>query len=899
MLILATLAVQIAPAGDCNSLRSAYIATAAPFLDCSDPTATSPGIPNDCTDVPAKTANECAEFVYCDPQATVGSVGSASDPYKVEFVPPCLDGTQDCLAAPLLDCTNRAAISGLIEDAEVHCVDGSRPAFHWDDGTNDSWVFYLTGETGFCSSVVPNGPSCFDALSASGPLTSWGVADRLTLDGVLSTDSDNPLSTWNRIQLDDCGMGHENASAPLSFAVPGNTFQSKEHHEGLRTWKALFNHLYDSSTTLTDGSQESLSNFANADQILLIGHADGGRALIQAGDELTRYLLSEVFPTTHQPDVRIAVDGYFLPHLHTEFALAGVDTAACSASDNGNTVHDLYDHCAEAGTLPPTDPLSTALRDYSSAPHETWGRHYDLASATSASLDVSCVDHYDPLVDDYPHCYDDMYVLLNEVDTPLFIRMDMRDQGPSERQAPIHAEDEAYRWQETIDFWERTHRTATDFLVLGWDDGSGFNNEMTSSPGMYMTGRGTPDVLEGLASDLEYFRPRLRECDTTTDESSTVTAADALSAWLDDDLTTDTSEHAAICGTTIGTSYWVPAGKPCSHGSECNYGCLSNDDCFEGSSTESVAAGAWTCVQDVCRPAVDPGEGTCDDDYDCRLGQAGLGDLCLGTPLCDTGLGVCGCECSDNTECLGGVTTGQPDLSDATCFGSECVNVDSLAGACDDDADCPLSGGCASYMVCTANDECDCQCTNNTDCTGGTNSGSATVGDHTCVAGDCLVVDDDSVCDDHSDCPFDASCPESSGCRGTGMCGCFACGDGVTDIGEDCDIVDTDWCKDCVDHRFPVPIARQGDLGTMTVDCKSASSEVKLSGTDANTDIHCYTNDTVTVHCKSSATGGHARILVDYAEHDPVLTSGSSNYVEHVFTDLQNGTSYQCNFTDD
>jgi len=540
---------------DCNSHFAALVALGNERDGCDIPLSAAFPIPPFCA--AGQTADECAIDAWENPAATM-TPGSGF--FDLEFVPRCIDGTQNCD----------------FEDVEaLHCTDGSRPGYYHDSGSGsdqDRWVFYLGGEGGKCSDLR-SPMNCFETswtgtTEQKKGLTSRGERDEANFEGVMDPRAaENDLDDWSRIRLDKCGNGAGNLTTTgLGFVgtTPLTIVTDKEYHHGLRTWKALFQFLHDGGGTSVLGT-----DFANAEQILIVGHSDAAEALIHIADELRRALRDDIFgdPTL---DVRVALDGHMVPSVETEWAVSNPLAATCS-DRNGNGSDDHFDFCDGPGDLPPgAAGFSDAYSDDTYEPTGGFGSTtHNLNTGNGVMLDASCVTVNGV---DSKFCHDKIHVLLNHVRTPMFVQMDQLDAVWLGTRPP-HAEDDTYRFF-AADFAERVQKVGDDLIYLAsseHDDPA----PLESRVAMYSQHHGSAGLSgshNGLGKTDQYNEPMLRRCDRATGaDEGTFSPRDVLATWLAGPPPGPTdNDHAFLCGNSGSDKCYVqdtdvcpPAGAAC------------------------------------------------------------------------------------------------------------------------------------------------------------------------------------------------------------------------------------------------------------------------------------------------------------------------------------------------
>ena len=105
------------------TLMAAHMAHEDGRSTCWEPIVTTP---SRCIGI---SAAQCAKDLYENPVPASSPLNS----YTLEFLDRCEDGSTSC---PLTE--------------ELRCTDGSRPAFYYQPGSNEKWIFFMGGEGGPC-----------------------------------------------------------------------------------------------------------------------------------------------------------------------------------------------------------------------------------------------------------------------------------------------------------------------------------------------------------------------------------------------------------------------------------------------------------------------------------------------------------------------------------------------------------------------------------------------------------------------------------------------------------------------------------------------------------------------------------------------------------------------------
>jgi len=508
------------------TLMAAHMAHDDGRSNCWDPIVTTPV---NCIGI---SPAQCAKNLYDNPSAASAPPNS----YELDFLPRCEDGSNSCSFSE-----------------ELRCTDGSRPAYYYQPGTNDKWIFFLGGEGGPCSAANSPG-ECFDKIIPgktdphASALTSRWAPEYTSRGGILSDNpATNPLFDYNKVVFERCHSGE--AGGPILVdqgASPGGfLYTYAEFHRGRDLWLALFEHLSRESVGL------GMDDFDLASQVLLIGHSDSGKGMIYSGDALAEHLRNALFPGS-TVDIRLALDGYLLPSLEAEFA---VGNNFCGPDANGNGRNDFYDGCVQPGMLPPND--ASFLDDHFSLQAFTSGRIWTRNVSHGAILDESCEAMHGI---DAPECHDPIHTLMNHISTPFFARMDLRDAALLNNHAPPHSVFPQTYGLPAGPFQDRVWQTVQDLLEFGVLDAEEIP---PYQPAFYVPSDGGPNSHTGLTTSSTYNAGLLHECANTVAVGSPVSTADFISDWLMDDpaLGIYQALHRKSCVTDTVT--WAPSAAAC------------------------------------------------------------------------------------------------------------------------------------------------------------------------------------------------------------------------------------------------------------------------------------------------------------------------------------------------
>jgi hypothetical protein len=519
----------------CTSVQAAVIADDDRQADCDAILATGP-----CAGV---SANACVDDLYDNP----ATQGPGSGFLEVAFLPKCVDGTDTCPS-----------------EEQVKCIDGTRPAAYWAEGSSNRWMIFLGGSGGPCSAGAAPG-DCFHKLKNGGPdgksLTSLDATDRSSKGGMFLWDD------YNRIVFEKCHMGEAHRGDAIDSATgdSGNRYTYIEHHHGRLIWDALFGFLKETNPT-------NLPDLDDASQVVLAGHSDGAKGLIYTGDSLRQTLRS----VTSNPtlDVRLALDGHFLPFIEAEYAVGNGNPGCWDR--NGNSEADVYDACELPGTLPPDGPPSGDT--YSDGVYRPGGRIFDNNEGHGSQIDASCVTAHtlifadgfesgdisawtgpNPNATSRYGCQSEMHVLLNHTRVPLFIRMDLWDTAWIST-PPQHADDPSYLLP-VAEFESRVRQIGQDLI----DHQSMESEEPPAAAfAMFVPRTGGPGSHSGLTDTTVFTTDELRECVGGQGIDTWSTGA-LLGAWLADDPTNPTADYQALHLKVVegSSDTWVAVSETC------------------------------------------------------------------------------------------------------------------------------------------------------------------------------------------------------------------------------------------------------------------------------------------------------------------------------------------------
>jgi hypothetical protein len=304
------------------------------------------------------------------------------------------------------------------------CVDGSDPVFYvkaapvWS-AHKDDWIFFVPGG-GSVQGADEAVAAYFgeDGDSAHGEMSSRWAPPSISPGGILdSTRLLNPFMAFNMVFIHKCSydryMGRRDAfiepllefhgidgvipgGSPNEVSVPldpGSTIELT--FRGHDIVDAVIQTLATSTVIYDDGGgDQAMQSLATAESVLFIGHSGGGRGATMIIDDVAQKI-RDYSPAAR---VRLVVDGAFDP---------GAESVV-----NGSTY---------PGTAYPTNDPATGANPLSYAA----ARWAGFAGAWQADGDATCLDNE---ANDGV-CGDVLHVLMNWIETPLYVRQDLFDSG--------------------------------------------------------------------------------------------------------------------------------------------------------------------------------------------------------------------------------------------------------------------------------------------------------------------------------------------------------------------------------------------------------------------------------------------------------------------------------------
>ncbi|MEO8700370.1 MAG: pectin acetylesterase-family hydrolase [Kofleriaceae bacterium] len=313
---------------------------------------------------------------------------------------------------------------GLADDA---CVDLSDPVFYVHAAPANSphvndWIVFVPGGgavqgpdaavAAWFGYVTPLGeiiPPSHGEMSSQWAAPSIGPGGILDPNHVL-----NPFADWNMVFIHKCSidrfMGRRHAyTAPLrvthnisGYNGPvgpvGGTLASgtqiKLAFRGHDIVDAVIDTLATTTVTYDDGTGDtSMPSLASANTVLFIGHSGGSRGATNIIDDVAARIRAVA---ANPVDVRLVMDAGFFPSPQSLVNGSMYSPAAYPTNDPANG----------------GDPLATYGEDLDNFQTE-W----------QADIDATCLaNEVDPSV-----CGDTLHLLMNWIETPMFVRQDVAD----------------------------------------------------------------------------------------------------------------------------------------------------------------------------------------------------------------------------------------------------------------------------------------------------------------------------------------------------------------------------------------------------------------------------------------------------------------------------------------
>ncbi len=261
------------------------------------------------------------------------------------------------------------------------------------------WVIHFKGGGGCRSFAACRARWCAHPsknLNNPGLMSTAGTFLRANGKGILSQDPDNPFRSWNHVLLYYCSSDNWIGDHDMGMAVsyhPDDAAGLHDHQiafKGMAIVKAAIGRLLSSvPVTLPASGNTQMPLLQNADLVLLSGDSAGAVGARMHADRLAEELRAANTPLGSNLPVLLTLDAGAAP-LYDGGVLPWNPTAFAS--------YDLW-----------WDILARDQRDF--------------RGVRLSNLDQSCVDQ----TADPDTCYDDRYVQLNHITTPMFQRNDLFD----------------------------------------------------------------------------------------------------------------------------------------------------------------------------------------------------------------------------------------------------------------------------------------------------------------------------------------------------------------------------------------------------------------------------------------------------------------------------------------
>jgi hypothetical protein len=304
--------------------------------------------------------------------------------------------------------------------ADGACMDLSNPVFYVHAAPANSphrndWILFVPGG-GAVQGVDNVVASWFDEPtggSTHGEMSSLWAPPSISPGGILDpTDVRNPFADWNQVFIHKCSydrfMGRRASHVESTLVdhlvtgyLPGQQFpvgtripfgkQIRFAYRGHDIVDAVVDTL---ATTTVSYNATTMPSLADANTIMFIGHSGGSRGATMIIDDLAAHLRT-VAPGV---DVRLVMDAGFDPSA--ENVVNGATYPATSYPTNDP---------ANGG-----NPLATAA-----------AAELGFDTVWQADRDATCLaNEVDPSV-----CGDVLHVLMNWVETPMYVRQDLADKN--------------------------------------------------------------------------------------------------------------------------------------------------------------------------------------------------------------------------------------------------------------------------------------------------------------------------------------------------------------------------------------------------------------------------------------------------------------------------------------
>jgi hypothetical protein len=299
------------------------------------------------------------------------------------------------------------------------CLDGSEPVMYVKAAPAGSpheneWVFFIPGGGAVqeVDDVVAtwfgeNGNASFGEMSSRWAPPSIGPGGILDPTNVV-----NPFADFNMVFIHKCSYdrfmgrsagqvqtlltehvvtGYQQGGNQVGMALLAGT-QLETPFQGHDIVDAVVDTLADSTVTYDDGSAVTMPSLADAETVLFIGHSGGSRGATMIIDDVADHMRAYGMPG----DIRFVMDAGFDP---------GAESVVNGAS-------------YPATSYPTTDPAN------SGNPRDTAEEILDNQTQFwAADFDATCIDNEA----DIALCADVIHVVMNWIETPLYVRQDLMD----------------------------------------------------------------------------------------------------------------------------------------------------------------------------------------------------------------------------------------------------------------------------------------------------------------------------------------------------------------------------------------------------------------------------------------------------------------------------------------
>ena len=299
------------------------------------------------------------------------------------------------------------------------CVDYSTPVVYVraapaNSPYRNNWIFFIQGGGGMQTTD--------DVLTkwyggVHGEMSSRWAPDAIGPTGIFSTAAANPFRNFNMVFIHKCSSdrytGRKSTLATLRTShqimgtVPGTMFGTWETLPvGYELEYAFRGHdIVDSALDMlatstveydTGAGEVTMPSLADARTVFFIGHSGGSRGATMIVDEVAERIRGFSAPNSPTPDVRLVMDAGFDPGAESVVNGSMYPATSYPTNDPANSGNPL-------ATVATANNASTTL----------WRADGDATCmANEANVAV---------------CSDVAHVLMNWVETPMFIRQDLAD----------------------------------------------------------------------------------------------------------------------------------------------------------------------------------------------------------------------------------------------------------------------------------------------------------------------------------------------------------------------------------------------------------------------------------------------------------------------------------------